>query len=107
MKHTSSQHTPSNPKDKAQILNISFTKVRNHIEVIYIKLREGVGHHSIEADDHGDIVLNLDKDDNLLGIELLTPIPVEAASQLMAIAKQYHTPELEGVNPMKLEEVYA
>jgi len=107
MKLTSSRGTPSSPRDKAQILNISFTKVRNHIEVIYIRLREGVGHHSIEVDDHGDMVLNLDKDDNLLGIELLTPIPMEAADQLMKIARQYNAPELESVNPMKLEEAFA
>jgi len=107
MKQMSSRGIPSHPNEHAQVLNITFTKIRNHIEVIYIKVREGIGDHCTEVDESGDIVLNFDKENNLLGIELLTPIPLEAASQLMAIAKEYHHPELESLNPHKLEEAFA
>lgn len=107
MKHTSLRDTGSGHLPKTQILNMSFTRVGGHIEVIYIKIRDGLSHHSRETDEYGDMVLDFDKDDNLIGVEFLTPIPIKAGEDLKRISKEYDAPQLESVNPKKLEEAFA
>ena len=71
----------------------------NIAEAVYIKLKpEGKVARTVEV--APETFVDLDKDGDLVGVELLNP----GTLILRRLAKTYHRPELSRVNPEKLQE---
>ena len=56
------------------VINFSVFRHDNQIEAIYIKLREGKVSKSKEIGVYGEAVVDLDKNGNAVGIEMLEPV---------------------------------
>jgi uncharacterized protein YuzE len=66
-------------------------------DVVYIKFKSDM-HVTKTVEFASETFIDLDKNNNLIGIELLNP----AKSILIKLAKKFNLPELTKINPHKL-----
>ncbi len=69
-------------------------------KTIYIELEKKKVFKTVEFEQ--EVFLDFDKDNNLIGIELLNPVKVHVSR----IASEYHMPEIKRINPQAVEQLY-
>jgi len=88
------------------VINFSIFQHEKEIEAIYIRLREGKVSKSNEIGTHGEAVVDLDKNGNVLGIEMLEPGLV-TVKLFNKIKKDYKIPELKNFKIDRLQAAFA
>jgi len=68
---------------------------------VYIELEKKKVFKTIEFEP--EVFLDFDKDNKLIGIELLNPVEVHFSR----IASEYHIPEIKRINPQAVEQLYS
>ena len=74
------------------------------IEAIYIKIRSGKIVKSKEMGPNGEAIVDLNKEGNVVGVEMLAPGRVKIFQE---IKKQFKIPELEHFNIESLQKTFA
>lgn len=88
------------------VINFSIFRHEKDIEAIYIRLREGKVSKSEEIGAHGEAVVDLDRNGNVVGIEMLEPGQV-TVRMFNKIKKEYKISELNNFNIDRLQEAFA
>jgi uncharacterized protein YuzE len=88
------------------VINFSISRHQKEIEAIYIRLREGKVSKSKEIGAHGEAVVDLDRNGNVIGIEMLEPGLV-TVRMFNKIKKEYKIPELNNFKIDRLQEAFA
>jgi uncharacterized protein YuzE len=88
------------------VINFSIFRHEKEIEAIYIRLREGKVSKSKEIGAHGEAVVDLDKNGNVVGIEMLEPGLV-TVRMFNKIKKEFKISELNNFNIDRLQEAFA
>jgi uncharacterized protein YuzE len=72
-------------------------------QAVYIRVRDGKVHRTLEPEP--EVFVDVDKDNHLLGIEILSP--VGQVEILHRLAKEYHEPVLDVVDPVRVNKLFA
>jgi uncharacterized protein YuzE len=88
------------------VINFSVFRHDNQIEAIYIKLREGKVSKSKEIGAYGEAVIDLDKNGNAVGIEMLEPGRV-TVKLVRKIKKEFNIRELGNFNIDRLQKAFS
>lgn len=78
----------------------------DEIEAIYIKLKSGRIYKSEEVGKHGQAVIDLNRNGEVIGIEMLEPGKL-SVKQFKKIKKDYNIHELDNVKIDRLREAFA
>lgn len=88
------------------VINFSVYTEDNDIEAIYIKIKSGNVHKSVEVGKHGEAIVDLNIRGDVLGIEMLEPGKV-TVNLFKKIKKEYKIHELDNVKIDRLQEAFA
>lgn len=73
------------------------------IEAIYFKLKDGKVSKSKEIGPNGEAIIDFDKNNHVMGVEMLSPgkVTIKIFNQ---IKRKYHIPELQNIKIDRLQE---
>ncbi len=87
--------------DNSYQVLVDFFIYNGKVQAVYFKIKEGKSFYNKVMGDKYQVILDFDKDNNLLGVEMLEP-GIVTVSTLQKISEKYHVPELKAFRPKQL-----
>ena len=92
-------------KERQAERDITHQQKLKEIDAIYIKIKSGKVSKSKEIGPNGEGIIDLDKDGNVIGIEMLAPGQI-TVRMFNKIKKQYHIQGLDHLKIDRLQEAF-
>jgi|GEM_PF-1757308 len=72
--------------------------------LIYIQIKEGKIHKTIELDPVNEIFVDLDKKNNVIGFEIINPVNI-TVKELNNFARKFNVPQLSILSPEGMKKL--